>query len=144
MVKQTRQEPDAVKRAALIEAEEEFITTSLITAADDNYAGMKILLQNEAALERLHGFQHPFWGGNALHMAASNGSQRAIFALLEAKFDPNVKDRYGRNAFECAKRCSNEKTLQILQGRIRDMPAKTWMEECYEEQKKAEQEELKS
>lgn len=75
--------------------------------------------------------EHPFWGGNLLHLAASNGCQRSVFLLLEAKFDPQAKcSQYGNTALHNAKTSGNNKTVAILSGKMTEMPDKTRAQEA--------------
>lgn len=125
-----KKEQDPKARAALYEKEEKYLNDCVHAAVTDDYNATVKLLQEPDGIERVINMQHPFWGGNLLHMAASNGCQRSIFALLAAKFDPEAKDDYfGNSALENARRSNNPTTLAILEGRLKVMPEKTWEQE---------------
>lgn len=120
-----KKEPDASKHLAIVQKEEDFINACIDAAVNnDDYAGTALLLQKAPdAMKRVMHLQDPFWGGNLLHMAASNGCQRSIFALLEAKFDTSTKCIFGHTALESAARSGNNTTIAILNGQLTAMPA---------------------
>lgn len=126
-----QKEPDAAKRIQLATDEQEFNNLCLkASAIDDDYDKTKTLLSQPDAMARVGKMKHPFWGGTLLHTAASNGCQRSIFALLEAKFDPQTKCNFGKTAIECARPSGNDLTIAILRGRITEMPASKFFLLC--------------